>query len=56
MSRAGEVAESLKWCTDARAYFGLLRQKYPKSSLARKAKAKDRTLKKNARNKKKCQS
>lgn len=56
MYRAGEVAENLKWCTDARAYFGLLRQKYPRSSFAKKAKAKDKTLKRNARNKKKCKS
>ena len=54
--RAGESAEKLKWCTDARAYLGLLRQKYPKSELVAKSKAKDKQLKKAARNKKKCKS
>jgi TolA-binding protein len=54
--RAGEAAEELRWCTDARAYFGLLVKKWPRSDLARKAKARDAALKKNAGNKKKCQS
>ena len=54
--RAGEAAEKLKWCTDARAYFGLLRQRYPKSSMVNKAKKRDSTLKKNAKNRKFCQS
>lgn len=54
--RAGESAENLKWCTDARAYFGLLRQKYPKSDMVSRAKKKDAELKKNAKNKKLCQS
>jgi TolA-binding protein len=54
--RAGETAEELKWCTDARAYFGLLMKKWPKSELVKKAKARDAALKKNADNKKKCQS
>lgn len=54
--RAGQAAESLKWCTDARAYYGLLRQKFPRSELAKKSKARDAQLKKFARNKKKCQS
>lgn len=54
--RAGEAAEKLKWCTDARAYFGLLRQRYPKSSMVKKAKKHDATLKKNAKNRKFCQS
>ncbi len=53
--RAGEGAMALKWCTDARAYFGLLRQKYPRSDLASKAKRKDTELRKNASNKRKCQ-
>lgn len=55
MFRAGEAAAKLKWCPDARAYFGLLRQKYPKSDLARKAKKRDATLKKNSKNRKFCQ-
>jgi TolA-binding protein len=54
--RAGEAAEQLKWCTDARAYFGLLLKKWPRSELVRKAKARDATIKKNAENKKKCQT
>jgi TolA-binding protein len=54
--KAGEAAEALKWCTDARAYFGLLVQKWPKSDFVAKAKAKDKTLKAAAGDKKKCQS
>ena len=54
--RAGEAAEQLKWCTDARAYFGLLVKRWPKSDLVRKAKDKDAALRKNAKNKSKCQS
>ena len=54
--KAGEAAEALKWCTDARAYFGLLAQKWPKSDYVAKAKAKDKTLKAAASDKKKCQS
>ncbi len=54
--RAGEAAQRLRRCTEARAYFGLLRQKYPDSSLAKKAKAKDREIKRNAKNKRKCLS
>ena len=54
--RAGEAAEELKWCTDARAYFGLLIQRWPKSNLVKKAKDKDAALKKAAKDKKKCQA
>ena len=54
--RAGQAAQKLKWCTDARAYFGLLRQRYPKSSMVKKAKKRDAILKKNAKNRKYCQS
>lgn len=54
--RAGEAAELLRRCSEARAYFGLLRQKYPKSSLTKKAQAKDKTLKSAAKDKKKCTS
>lgn len=54
--RAGEAATKLKWCTDARAYYGLLRQKYPRDRLVKKAKAADAKLRKNARNKSRCQS
>jgi tol-pal system protein YbgF len=54
--KAGESAEKLKWCTDARAYFGVLRQKYPKSEWGKKAADRDAQIKKNAKNKAKCQS
>jgi len=54
--RAGEAATKLKWCTDARAYYGLLRQKYPRSDLVKKAKAADTKLRKYAKNKSRCQS
>lgn len=54
--KAGEAAEALKWCTDARAYFGLLVSKWPRSDFVTKAKAKDKTLKAAASDKKKCQS
>jgi TolA-binding protein len=54
--RAGEAAEELKWCTDARAYYGLLLKKWPRSEHARKAKARDTTLRREADNKRKCQA
>jgi tol-pal system protein YbgF len=54
--RAGEAAEKLKNCTEARAYFGLIKSKYPKSSLAKKAGDKDKSLKAAAKDKKKCTS
>src|SRR5690606_4512818 len=54
--RAGEAAEALKWCTDARAYFGLLVKRWPKSNLVKKAKSKDAAIKKNSKSKAKCQS
>jgi TolA-binding protein len=54
--RAGEAAEALKNCTEARAYFGLVKEKYPKSSLVKKAGEKDKALKKAGSDKKKCTS
>ncbi|MCA9676307.1 MAG: tetratricopeptide repeat protein [Kofleriaceae bacterium] len=54
--RAGEAAEALKQCTEARAYYGLLGQKYPKSSLAKRASDKDKSLKSSLKDKKKCKS
>jgi tol-pal system protein YbgF len=54
--RAGEAALELKWCTDARAYFTVLMQKYPRASEVAKAKRQDRTIKRNLRNKSKCKS
>jgi TolA-binding protein len=54
--RAGEAAEQLKWCTDARAYFGVLKQKYPKSSFLRHAARKEAQLKKLSGDKGKCKN
>lgn len=54
--RAGEAAVAMKACTEARAYFGLVKEKYPKSSLVKKAGEQDKQLKKDASNKKKCES
>jgi len=54
--RAGESAMSLQWCTDARAYFGVLVSRYPKSSLMTRAKKHMDTLKKRAKDKKYCKS
>ncbi len=54
--RAGEAAQKLKRCSEARAYFGLLRQSFPSSSLLKKAKAKDKELRKNSKKKRKCTS
>jgi TolA-binding protein len=54
--RAGEAAEKLKNCTEARAYFGALKQKYPKSTLLKKAEEKDKALKAAAKNTAKCSS
>jgi len=54
--RAGEAAEQLHWCTDARAYYGLLVKKWPRSDLAKKAKAKDMELRKAFGDKKRCQT
>ncbi len=52
--RAGEASVAMKWCVDARAYFGVLVQKYPKSTLVKNAKAKLEYLKKNAKKKDVC--
>jgi TolA-binding protein len=54
--RSGEAAAALKWCTDARAYFGLLVKDHPKSPLAKDAQKKLDYLKKNAKKKDICQS
>jgi TolA-binding protein len=53
---AGQAAEALKWCLDARAYYGLLVQKFPKSTLVKDAQKKLDYLKKNAKKKAICQS
>jgi TolA-binding protein len=52
--RAGEASIAMKWCVDARAYFGVLVQKYPRSSLVKNAKTKLDYLKKNAKKKDVC--
>ena len=54
MYRAGEAAAQIKQCTEARVYWGLLRQKHSRSSWARKAAKKDQQLKRNAKNPRKC--
>lgn len=54
--RAGEAAQTLRRCSEARAYFGLLRQKYSKSSLVGKSQTKDKQIKRDLKNKKKCLS
>ena len=51
---AGGAAESMKWCTDARAYLGALVQRHPKSPLVKDAKKKLDRLKKEAKNKAVC--
>ena len=56
MYRAGEAAVELKRCAEARAYFGLLRKKFPKSPLAKKALDQDTIIKKNLDKKAKCSS
>lgn len=52
--RAAEAAAKLKNCAEARAYLGLLKQKYASSSLIKKADAMDKQLKADAKNKSKC--
>jgi tol-pal system protein YbgF len=54
--RAGEAAQILRRCTEARAYFGLLRQRFPKSPLFKQSQQKDAELRRNAKNKARCQS
>ena len=54
--RAAEAAQKLRRCSEARAYLGLLRQKYPKSSLVKKSKAMDKVLRRNAKKRKFCLS
>ncbi|MBK9072007.1 MAG: hypothetical protein IPL79_13535 [Myxococcales bacterium] len=54
--RAGEAAEKMKHCTEARTYFGLLLQKYASSSLAKRAGELDKALKAAAKDKSRCKS
>ncbi|MFH0902783.1 MAG: outer membrane protein assembly factor BamD [Pseudomonadota bacterium] len=53
---AAVAAADMRWCTDARAYLGVLVQKYPDSPLVKPAKKKLYYLKKNAKNAEACQS
>ena len=50
------AAEQLKNCTEARAYLSALKQKFPKSTLLKKATTMDTALKGAAKNKAKCTS
>jgi len=54
--RAGEAAQTLRRCSEARAYFGVLRQKYPRSNLVNKSKSKDQELKRDLKDPEKCSS
>jgi tol-pal system protein YbgF len=53
---AGNAALSMKWCVDASAYLGELIRRFPSSPLAAQAKQRLAYAKKNARNRKICQS
>jgi tol-pal system protein YbgF len=54
--RAAEAAFSLKNCSEARAYLGLLKQKYPRSTLIKSADSKDKEIRAAAKDAKKCAS
>jgi TolA-binding protein len=54
--RAAHAAEQLKQCSEARAYLGLLRQRYERSELAKQAVLKDKALRASSRSKAKCRS
>jgi TolA-binding protein len=53
---AAAAAQQLKNCTEARAYLQLIKQKYPKSNVTKVANELDATLKKDLKNKAKCNS
>ncbi|MGE3763744.1 MAG: tol-pal system YbgF family protein, partial [Kofleriaceae bacterium] len=53
---AAVAAQQLKNCTEARAYLGLIKQKYGRSNVAKASSTLDAQLKKDARNKAKCSS
>jgi TolA-binding protein len=52
--RAGQAAEHLKRCDEARAYYATLRRKYKRSEFAKRALKRDKLLRKWRRNRKKC--
>lgn len=54
--RAAESAAKLKNCTEARAYLGLMKQKYASSNLLKKSETMDKDLKASAKTKAKCTS
>lgn len=51
---AAIAAGQLKNCTEARTYLGLIKQKYPKSNVTKQADQLDKTIKKDLKNKAKC--
>ncbi|TMQ03552.1 MAG: tetratricopeptide repeat protein [Deltaproteobacteria bacterium] len=51
---AAIAAQQLKNCTEARAYLGVVKQKYPKSNVTKQADDLEKTLKKDLKNKAKC--
>lgn len=53
---AAQAAQSLKNCTEARTYLGLVKTKYPKSNVLGSAKTLDDQIKKELKNKAKCNS
>jgi TolA-binding protein len=54
--RAGESARRLLHCTEARTYFHLLRDRYPRSNLAAAAERHEQAIKAQRRNRAKCRS
>jgi tol-pal system protein YbgF len=53
---ASQAAQQLKNCTEARTYLGLIKQKYPKSNVLKQANELDAQLRRDMRNKAKCNS
>lgn len=53
---AAQAAQQLKNCTEARTYLGLIKQNYPKSNVLKQASELDVQLKRDLRNKNKCNS
>ena len=53
---AALAAQQLKNCTEARTYLDLVKKKYPKSNVTKQADDLDKGLKKDLKNKAKCNS
>lgn len=51
---AGQAAQALRRCTEAGAYYGLLKKKHAKSSLVKDVEARQKDLKRDAKDPKKC--